>query len=335
MGIPKLLQFSMDVGTEMGSILDVRVTRSNGELKGDHVAGPKLVLRLCAIPVNKDDSKLPIKVLVPLLWIVFTAFVSYTMFKLFTGKYVGSIIIGNHLWVLHATLIYTLVARSMLFSNSRILDVMTYCVESGNSAERLSYSNRSIDYMLQKLKHYSWCTSYFVFFGVTLNLCAAGSAIFLGNLYYMLPLSKSIWYLICGIAVWYFYSFGWFLSVLFSGVPSYMLTERVIELVMFVETLNGRCNCDHAKLNCVEEQVPLAAKVDFNVINNWYDDLYAINKILNGCVSGLITATVGICGPLNVFLLSVSMTLYLCTKLCLIVDCYAIAIDGYWFGWRV
>lgn len=279
---------------------------------------PILLMRLLFIPVHRDDVTWPIMIVMMILWTTtITVFVYWLRELMMNEQACGWLVVSNLLWLVHSSLTISFVVFSML-TNSRVFDIMTYAVEKDNNDARLRIAGRSQKCMRNKMFFCSLLATILIVAEVVYNI----AIIFLHDqnlfFYYLLPVSKDMWWKVVMFIPWYFYSFGYFLTILFACVPSYVLTERIMELVSFVESLNGKgiacCTKLNISISCYPSNITTEA-VDLNEINDWYDDLYAINSILNETVSGMVTATLGLCAPLTILIIMVIMcvTILLCS----------------------
>jgi hypothetical protein len=206
--------------------------------------------------------------------------------------------IGNVTWMFHSATTYTIVAYDMIFCNGRLLIFMKSIVSGKNNA---NFSNFSLlpETYCRDLHRVGWLTTLAVYCGVIGNIICVGYLyIHSDGLYIVLRVTRSLWFDVLGLCLWYFYSYGWVISIPYVCIPAYALHCRIKSYIDFIKA-NGK-----------ETPSSLSSKQLLSVEKTmeWYDELHSANKLLVMNVSLLLTADIVLCSLLSVFLLHVSFS---------------------------
>ena len=263
------------------SLLD----QENGELKG-------LILILkCAglFSFEKSWSRYFTYFVIFIMWLTIVAvlvnILLYSSQKLFNHQ------IGNIIWMCHSATTYTIVAYDMIFCNGRLLVFMKSIVCRKNND---NFSNFSLlpETYCRDLHRVGWLSTLAVFCGVIGNVICIGY-LFLHSdgLYLVLRVTRSLWFDLLGLCLWYFYSYGWVISIPYVCIPAYALHCRIKAFVEFIRASGKDSAC--------------ASPLSVEKTMEWYDELHSASRLLGMNVSMLLTVDIALCSLLSVFLLHV------------------------------
>lgn len=258
--------------------------------------------------------------------------------------------VGNVIWMIHSAAIYSIVGYDMIFLNGRLLIFMN-SISCGDSNQSFTLSISLPESYCNNLTKVGWFTTIAVFLGVIGNLITVGYFYLSSNgLYVALHVTKSIWFDILGICLWYFFSYGWVLSLPYACIPAYALNCRIEMFISYLQSLSKEISrssyepsypllSTQLSLELLQSSTsqqslstnPLTSQqssptssisfqgkplevtrtiLPFDKILDWYGDLYLANKLLIMNVSVLLTVDILLCSILSVFLLHVSFLFY-------------------------
>jgi hypothetical protein len=244
--------------------------------------------------------------------IVFLNFFLYSSSKYFYHQ------VGNLLWMIHSATTYTIIAYDMIFLNGRILVFMN-TISCGPNKENQEISQNfqhtssfaSTSYC-QKLTQLSWYTSVGVYLVVGINVfCIIYLYIFLDGLYFVLRVTKSLWFDLLGVGLWYFFSYGWVISLPVVCLPAYALHCRIRTFIDFIKITNQThtstptLTVDSTLSPPISQSSKSLSLLTVEKIMEWYDELHAANRLFIMNVSLLLTVDILLCSILSVFLLHV------------------------------
>lgn len=208
--------------------------------------------------------------------------------------------IGNAIWMIHAASTYTIVAYDMIFLNGRLLIFMNSIISRQNNQYFTNYCLLPETYC-RNLKLVSCLSCIAVICGVIGNIISIGYLYFTADgLYLVLRVTRSLWFDVLGFCLWYFFSYGWVISIPFVCIPIYALNCRIESMIEFIKT---------AEKEPIAPPRPSNSKVFFSLEKtmSWYDELHTANRLLVFNISMLLTVDIVLCSILSVFLLHVGL----------------------------
>jgi hypothetical protein len=204
--------------------------------------------------------------------------------------------VGNAIWMTHSATTYSLVAYDMIFCNGRLLIFMN-SITCGHRNDNFSSYSLLPETYCRDLSRVGWWTTLAVFCSVIGNvICVGFLYIESDGLFIVLRLPRNIMFDILGVCLWYFFSYGWVISIPYVCIPAYALLCRIKAYVDFIKA-NGR------ESSLVFSKPILSVEKTME----WYDELHCANKLLIMNVSLLLTADIVLCSMLSVFLLHVCL----------------------------
>jgi hypothetical protein len=262
------------------------------------------------------------------IFIVFLNFFRYSSSKYFYHQ------IGNFIWMIHSATTYTIIAYDMIYLNGRILAFMN-TISSEPSPEIQEFSQNVPRASFQKLKLLSWCLAIGVCVVVVVNvLFIIYLYLFFDGLYIFLHITKSLCFDVLGVGLWYFLTYGWVISLPIVCLPAYALHCRIRTFIDFIKIVNQTSHPSIRTLTLTVDS-PLSSSKSPSILTlekimEWYDELYAANRLLIMNVSLLLTVDILLCSILSVFLLHVCLSLSLLTT-----SVIFLTLSSVFFSWGV
>ena len=261
-----------------------------------------------------------------LLWLI-TFLIIFNLFLFSSSQYLYHQI-GNCIWIVHSILIYSILSYDIIYNKGKILFFMNSISCDINNENFKINTNISENYC-SNLTRISWFSTILVFCGVLANMITIGFLFLTSNgLFIVLSLSHSLWFNLFGMCLWYFYSYGWVLSLPFACIPSYALHYRIELFISYLQQLSNEISTSSYQPSYTVSIISSSSSsseimktmLPFDHILEWYDELYFANKLLISNVSLLLTVDIICCSILSVFLLHVShppspLLLFLCSIL--------------------
>jgi hypothetical protein len=210
--------------------------------------------------------------------------------------------LSNIIWMTHSASTYTIIAYDMIFLNGRLL-VFIKSITCGQNNENFQNFSLLPNTYCQRLSTLGILTSSTVGICVILNVtCIIYLYIYLDGLYLVLRVTRSLWFDLLGVALWYFYSYGWTISLPIVCIPSYALHCRIQTFIDFIKINTRQEPPAPGSSTAQRSSKPL---VSVEKLMEWYDELHAANRLFNMTVSLLLTVDILLCSVLSVFLLHV------------------------------
>jgi hypothetical protein len=188
---------------------------------------------------------------------------------------------------IHGCVIYILITR-LLYLDLNPFNVMLKISKCTENAIRRKYTNGCMENQFQYMQTLS------NFFSLVVIVFAVGNIIavcvlFKNPLAIVMSKEFNLYLKLIGLAIWYFYSFAWFISIAIVCPPIYYLVKQV---ELFDQHM--------------QKALTTSEEIIIDDLMIWHNDLYEANTVLQEAYSLLITCAAAIGSLFQLVLLMVS-----------------------------
>jgi hypothetical protein len=292
---------SKESSVELGTLSDDFESHACEE--GANTLAPRHVLRLAGFPAFRNDSAIPVKLITIGLWSLYLVVLCCLPYVLCKQDGKVFFVLSNILWMTHSLLIYTIIAHDFVYRGGSMMEFVTHISECKERESRFfndfveskDKSSRNILIVNNSLAIY-------VVIGVIANVfCVANTYVTNSSNYDVIPLTKDLWWSVTMACVWYFYSFGWYLSAIFICIPTYVLLSKINA---FLDHISAYTAAGGKSVSVS------SSALNMDQVMGWYDDLHRANKEIVSHVSLFLTLNIFLCAPNTVLIMEVKSVIY-------------------------